>query len=181
MNKSSGCYYERDEMKVLNYLQKHAFKNTVKKRVHAAEVPYDSIASFVSTMRQSSNREMSAFKWPTRSINFQWAYTVALHHMPPNCMTPLRSGAQLPEKFKEAMDSGLLRTFYHGTYAHALPSIMEQGFRTVEGAGSEGLKGYWLRRAERRPDGIYEFHDDRMDDVMFPGVYVAPNWAGSCF
>ena len=54
----------------------------MKKRIDSVEVPYDSVASFVSTMGQSSNRETSAFKWPTKSINFQWpiAQIIYQHH-----------------------------------------------------------------------------------------------------
>ncbi len=72
-NKKSGHYYKRDSDKMFQYLAQEAFrKNPVRKRIDSVEVPYASLARVVSTMRQSSNRETSAFKWPTKSINFQW-------------------------------------------------------------------------------------------------------------
>ncbi len=141
----------------------------------ALEVPYESISDFVCTLRNCATAANSVFLWPSPSINFMKALTVAIHHLPPGCMVTITNARPLPSSLlaprqewqttggsqqAEASGGGTLRTgvleYYHGTYVSALPHIMENGFKPTLGAGADNLQ--------------YHF------GCSVPGVYVAKSW-----
>eukprot|EP00974_Lingulodinium_polyedra_P083660 8099864-Lingulodinium_polyedra.AAC.1 len=42
-----------------------------------------------------------AFRWPSESLGFQWAVTVAVQQLPPGHMLVLKNGDPIPERFRE--------------------------------------------------------------------------------
>ena len=64
------------------------------------EVPYEGIDDFVSTLRNSCS-PTGVFKWPCKSLNFQKAVAVALHHCPPGRMVVIKNAVATPASLKD--------------------------------------------------------------------------------
>jgi len=60
------------------------------------EIPYASASDYVETLRALSILDGAKFRWPTKSIEFARALSVAITHMPPGWMVAIQNGAEAP-------------------------------------------------------------------------------------